>query len=227
MRRRVPLLITFISGMVLLIAYFVPHEPFGTLNESFSDYISSIAVFAFILGGGSLLKIHLKRIVSRTEDWKYSIVTVIGFFVTLVIGLFKISNPAGIRGNIMENGSALKFIFDAVYTPLASTMFSLLAFFVASASYRAFRARTKEATVLLIAASIILLGRTPLGVYLTAWLPPSLSFLQIPNLANWILAWPNTAGQRAIMIGIALGVVATSLRIIFGIERTYLGREED
>lgn len=227
MRRRIPLFITFITGMVLLIAYFVPHQPFRTLNESFSDYIASIAVFAFILGGGSLLKIHLKRIAGRTGDWKYSIVTVAGFVITLVIGLLKVGNPAGIRGEVVGPGSTLKFIFDGVYTPLSATMFSLLAFFVASASYRAFRARTKEATVLLIAASIILVGRTPLGYYLTAWLPPSLTFLQIPNLANWIMAWPNTAGQRAIMIGIALGVAATSLRIIFGIERNYLGQEAD
>lgn len=227
MRRRVPLLITFIAGMVLLIGYFVPHPPFSTLNESFSDYFAIIAVFAFILGGGSLLKIHLKRIAARTEDWKYSIVTLVGFVITLMIGLFKIGNPGGIQGEVAGQGSALKFIFDAVYTPLSSTMFALLAFFVASASYRAFRARTKEATVLLVAASLILIGRTPVGTYLTAWLPPSLSFLQIPILANWILAWPNTAGQRAIMIGIALGVVATSLRIIFGIERNYLGQEEE
>jgi hypothetical protein len=104
-------------------------------------------------------------------------------------------------------------------------MFSLLAFFVASASYRAFRAKTKEATILLIAAFIILIGRTPLGHYLTAWLPQPLQFLHIPNLSNWILSFPNMAGQRAIMIGIALGIISTSLKLILGIERSYLGGE--
>jgi len=69
-------------------------------------------------------------------------------------------------------------------------------------------------------------GRTPIGHYFTFWMPKQLEFLEIPNLANWIMAWPNTAGQRAIMIGIALGVIATSLRIILGIERPYLGAEK-
>lgn len=105
-------------------------------------------------------------------------------------------------------------------------MFSLLAFFVASASYRAFRAKTKEATVLLLAAFIILIGRTPLGYYLTFWLPEPLQFLHIPNLSSWILAVPNLAGQRAILIGIALGIIATSLKLILGIERGYLGQEK-
>lgn len=226
MRRQIPLIITFIAGMCLLIGYFVSAPPFGTLNESFSDYFGIIAVFAFILGGGSLLKIHLKRVAARGRDWPYSMVTLVAFLGTLLIGLFKFGNPDGLSGEVLAPESGLKFIFDGIYTPLSATMFSLLAFFVASASYRAFRARTREATILLIAASLILLGRTPIGGYLTAWLPDSLSFLEIPNIANWIMAWPNTAGQRAIMIGIALGVIATSLRIIFGIERNALGRED-
>ena len=54
-------------------------------------------------------------------------------------------------------------------------------------------------------------------------MPDSLDILEIPNLAVWIMSSPNLAGQRAIMIGIGLGVVSMSLRLILGIERTYLG----
>ena len=74
-----------------------------------------------------------------------------------------------------------------------------------------------------IAAFIILLGRTPFGLMVTSWVPESLSVLQIPNLAIWIMNSPNLAGQRAIIIGIGLGVVSMSLRLILGVERTYLG----
>jgi hypothetical protein len=96
-------------------------------------------------------------------------------------------------------------------------MFSLLAFFVASASFRAFRAKTPEATLLLLAAFVILLGRTFIGSALGSWLP---------DLSAWIMTWPNAAGQRAIMIGIALGIISTSLKLILGLERSHLGGEE-
>ena len=103
-------------------------------------------------------------------------------------------------------------------------MFSLLAFFVASASYRAFRAKTPEATVLLVAAFVILVGRTPVGNALTAWIPPPFDqYLHIPNLSQWIMSVPNLAGQRTIQIGIALGIISSSLRLMLGIERSHLG----
>ncbi len=34
---------------------------------------------------------------------------------------------------------------------------------------------------------------------------------------------PNAAAQRGILLGVILSQVAISLRIIFGIERTYMG----
>ena len=66
----------------------------------------------------------------------------------------------------------------------------------------------------------------PAGYYLTAWLPESLSFFEIPNLSGWILSSFNTAGQRAIQMGIALGIISMSLKLILGIERSYLGTED-
>jgi len=225
MRVQVPLVITFVVGFALIAAIFVPHDPFHTMDQNFSIYFDLIAVFAFILGGGNLLKIHGNKIWRRARDWKYSIVTVAGFMIMLIVGAFKIGGPPGLTGDVAAEGTWFKFMYDSIFVPLQSTMFSLLAFFVASASYRAFRAKTKEATILLVAAFIILIGRTPLGHYMTAWLPQPLQFLHIPNLSNWILSFPNMAGQRAIMIGIALGIISTSLKLVLGIERSYLGGE--
>ena len=122
-----------------------------------------------------------------------------------------------------ESGTGFYWTFENVMVPLDATMFSLLAFFIASAAFRTFRARSIEATLLLVAAFIILLGRTPFGMMLTGWIPDSWSLFQVPNLAIWIMNSPNLAGQRAIMIGIALGVISMSLRLILGIERSYLG----
>lgn len=223
MRREVPLFITFFIGMLLIFAVFIP--PIETLGEDFTVFFDIIAVFAFFLGGGNLVRVHMSKFLGKKRDWGFSVVTLLGFFATLAIGLFKIGNPGGIAAAPTAPGSLLQMIFDFVFVPLQATMYSLLAFFVASASYRAFRAKNREATILLIAAFVILLGRTPFGMYLTGWVPDSLSVLQIPNMAIWIMNGPNLAGQRAIMIGIGLGVVAMSLRIILGIERTYLGED--
>ena len=95
-----------------------------------------------------------------------------------------------------------------------------------AAAFRAFRAKTREATLLLIAAFIILIGRTPVGILMTAWLPDSLQWLTIPNLSGWILSVPNMAGQRAVMIGVALGIISTSMKMILGIERSWLGGDD-
>ncbi len=224
MKRNVPLAITFIVGAVLIFSVFIP--PMENWGEDFTLFFDIIAVFAFFLGGGNLLRVHLTKLSRRNKDWPYSIVTIIGFLLMLAAGLFRIGNPGDINASLTEQGSLFQTIYDSVFVPLGSTMYSLLAFFVASASYRAFRAKNREATILLVAAFIILLGRTPLGTIVTGWIPESFSILQIPNLAIWIMNSPNLAGQRAIMIGIGLGVVSMSLRLILGIERTYLGGDD-
>ena len=224
----IPSLITAIFGFVLVAAIFIPAEPFATLDNNFSTFFDIVAAFAFVLGGGNLLRTHIVTVQRKRDSQQFfSMVTIVGFVFTMIVGALKIRmdfhwDPTG---NYMGNGTWFKFVFDSMFTPLTAAMFSLLAFFVATASFRAFRARTKEATLLLLAAFVILLGRTPLGHIATGWFPDAISFLRVENLSNWILSVPNTAGQRAIMIGIALGIVSTSLKLILGLERTHLSGE--
>src|SRR6185295_125432 len=106
------------------------------------------------------------------------------------------------------------WMYTYVYSPLSSTMFGLLAFFVASAAFRAFRAKNVEATLLLGTAFIVLLGRCYAGYLITKPLEARAPGATIPGISTFILQVFNTAGQRAIMIGIALGIVATSLRVM-------------
>jgi hypothetical protein len=117
----------------------------------------------------------------------------------------------GIKGN-----SPFMWIFENVQIPMQATVFSLLAFFVASASLRGFRARSVPATILLVSALIALISRSDV-----------LGFLPEPVSAftDWIRSYPSMAARRAILIGIGLGSLTTSLRVILGIERTWLGKE--
>lgn len=215
MRREIPLLITGIVGIVFIIQYFIPHYPFGRMADWFSDWFSIVASCAILLGALNLMKLSAQKVIARKAEWGYAAITIACFLLITVIGFAE-------GRDFREPGTGFSWLYDFVYSPLSSTMFAILAFFVASASYRAFRARNFEATLLLLAAFFVMLGRVPIGDVFTSFLPES---MQMSHLASWIMNIPNTAGQRAIMIGIALGIVSTSLRIILGIERSYLGGE--
>jgi hypothetical protein len=130
-------------------------------------------------------------------------------------------------GNYSAQGSPFWWLYEYIFQPLLTTTFAVLAFYVASAAYRAFRAKNLEAVLLLGTAFIILLGRTPAGPFLTQWIPDRFSALKIDSLTVFIMSVFNTAGNRAIMIGIALGIVSTSLKVLLGIDRSYLGSGDD
>jgi hypothetical protein len=114
------------------------------------------------------------------------------------------------------SGRVYTWIYDHVFAPCNATMFALLAFFVASAAFRAFRARNAEAALLLGSAIVILIARAPMGRTIHPLLP---------EISDWILDIPNNAGRRAIMMGAAIGAIATGLRVILGLERSHLGAD--
>jgi len=213
LKREVPLVIVFVSGAFMAFQYFVPHYISAAVYQYALNWTIIVGIFTLVVGIGSLVGLHYDRISRRKEQWRYSIVTLVALTFVTVIGLYSpdaIQNP---RGLFMH-------VYFYVLAPVTATMFALLAFFIASAAYRAFRARTVLASLLLLSAVIVMLGRVPIGEYLTGWLPEGLRF---SDIAKFILDYPNTAAKRAIYIGVGLGVAATSLKIILGVERTWLG----
>jgi hypothetical protein len=113
-------------------------------------------------------------------------------------------------------GRVFTWLYDHVFFPCNATMFALLAFFIASAAFRAFRARNAESALLLGAAILVMIGLVPIGRALSP---------VFPEIEEWIMDVLNTTGRRAIMMGAALGAIATGLRVILGIERSHLGAE--
>ncbi len=149
------------------------------------------------------------KIRRQEAGWGYSLVLYAGMLVTIAVGLW-----AGRERSLDGSMTAFGWIYSFMMVPLQGTMFAILAFFIASAAYRSFRARSREAAVLLIAAVIVMMGRVPLGEYL---IPLS------GDVSQWILNVLNASVRRAILIGVSLGAIALSLKIIFGVERSYLG----
>lgn len=226
--RLIPLSIAILSGLAILVSAFVaPMERWG---ENFTDTFNVIAAIASVLGAGSLLKANLAKVSRRDAGWGFAVVVLVTFLVTLAVGLGKVGVPpshdfpqAAFSGKQESADTPFGWLYEFVMVPLTSTMFALLAFYVASAAFRAFRAKNLEASLLLGTAFVILLGRTFAGVLLTGWLPEWASGLRLENLSVYVMQVFNTAGNRAIIIGIALGVAATSLRILLGVDRSWMG----
>ena len=228
MRRQLPLALCFLFGIVMMLVEFSPHPFSEGLRAEVIDWSLIIGPFALVIGVVTLVNTHLIRIKRRVEHWQYSYLVFIGMIVMVAFGL-----PMGPKNGGNELPKWVKWFkgpenevfvwfFDYVQVPMEATMFSLLAFFIVSASYRAFRARTLEATLLLVAALIVMIGNAPIGDFLWNELSPMGE--NIPSTARqWILDNPNLSSRRGIILGVSLGVISQSIRIIFGIERSYLG----
>jgi len=113
------------------------------------------------------------------------------------------------------------WFYNYIMYPLMSTVFALLAFYMMTAAYRAMRAKSWEAGLLLAAALIVLLGQVPVDQFVRLPAIDGMSLFEWLKLR--ILDYPNTAAKRSIIIGVALGGLATSIKILTGIEKPYLG----
>lgn len=217
MKRQVPLALCFLFGIVMIITQFSPHPFSQWLYKEVISWVLIIAPFALVLATITLIQTHVARIQRNTIHWQYSFVVFAGLITMVVIGI-----PLGPQHPVFE------WLYNNVQVPMDATMFSLLAFFIASAAYRAFRARNTEASLLLITAMIVMMGNVPVGdliwnklVSLTPWADP------LANGSSWMKQWildnPNLSARRGIILGVSLGVISQSIRIILGIERSYLG----
>ena len=270
-KRQIPILIVTLVGSITLFGWFIDQPNIKEfVNDDATQWFDILASFAIILGALNLIKLQVQKVLYQKPGWIYSVIAILGFIFAIIAGFFVKGVDDSVAqwgAHVTTEGTLFKWMFDYMFTPMSATMFSLLAFFVASASYRAFRIRNFEATLLLVAGIIIMIGRVPIGSVISSWFVMYILVLALgiyvnfwkknkmitfgvvgiglaivtiagmmtgwpldkpgvfylPVIQEWIYFYPNVAGARAIMIGIGLGIFATSIRYILGIEKSYIG----
>ena len=210
LRKKLPLIIVFILGVIMATQYFIPHPISQKFYDETLDWLVIMGIFGMPLGVVSFFYTHIMKIKRRAPGWGYSLIAIGSFFMMIFFGL-----PI-LDAKPMEKGTWFTNAFEFIYIPIQATMFALLSFYIATAAYRAFRARSVVATIVLVSAVIVMIGRVPIGYIIHPY---------IPKFAEWIMNVPNLAAQRAIVLGLGLGAVATALKIILGIERSYMGQD--
>ncbi len=217
MKTTLPVAVAFLSGMAMVVGFFANPAYFGDIQGELLQWATIIGGFTLVLGVVSIVRVNWQSVRKLEKDWFYKLLVLLSVFVMAIPSILP-SSWSPLFG--VQIGSIYDWLFVNLDAPMMATMFAMLAFYIASAAYRAFRARNIQATLLLITASIIMLVRVPMGEAIFSAINTDL-----PNLINqYIMGGVNVAVQRGILIGAALGAASMSLRIILGIERTYMGK---
>lgn len=204
MRRTLPYALTLSAAAFIMICVFfgVAPKALETLDKWF---ILSTAVVC-CMGLVNLSSVHARNVRRKGKDWDLSIVLLVITYGYLALGVF--TNPTA---------ELYSEIFQATAEPLGATFYSVLAFYIVSAAYRAFRAKTRDAAILLITGVIVLLGNAPIGEVIH----PAFG-----SVTSWIMNIPNTSAQRAVIFGSTIGAFVTAIRVFFGIDRPYVSAGE-
>lgn len=256
-RRPLVWLVTFLSGGFMVAYTYWPKpinfdpktelpangvESVGSfLQQSFgvvSSFVQIIAAFLLGLGIFSLLRIHTMNIARKKKDWAFSVILLVAMFSMITFGYadfmvrqkdkaIDFDDPA----NWQTVNMVRDFLFDGLLQQMDAAMFSIIAFFILSAAYRAFRARSVEATILLGTALLVILSL--MGVVAGAWddkvvamagteKTASADFLtnfKITEVAGWLKNTFQTPAITGIKFGIGLGTISMALRIWLGLEK--------
>ena len=229
---------TFLGGLYYVAEFFWPAAGGKNPLTPYQDPVASIStvVSAFAIGVGviSLLQLHTRAVARQRSGWGNSAVLIVMFVLMLVFGLLNDYAPRlRVLGSSITSVDVFNFLFQGGLTNLGAATFSMIAFYIASAAYRAFRIRSLEASLLMAAALIVMLGSVFFGTVLTNWIPitagadtlgrpmenPWANF-RIENIAQWLLMQVNSPAQRGILFGLTVGLLATSLRLWLSLERS-------
>jgi hypothetical protein len=210
------LLATLVAGVTGLIVFIDAVGAGGGIAPfafGFLQWAAVLVALALLVGLLSVAGAHFKRVLQRNTDWGYSVILLFSMIIVIVIGVFRI--PTGGSLSVLQPNLAeepIRRFFHAVYEPLTSSLLALLAFFSLSTIIRATQRLSAEVVVILIVAVLVLIVQ----------LPPVAEQPGIANALAWVNRYVALAGARGLLIGVALGTLVASMRVLLGFDQPYL-----
>ena len=212
--------IAVVTGLIVLFGYFAGEfgGPLQAARLALLSMVSLLAAWAVLAGAVNLLLVHTKKFLNQTPGWFYSLFVLLGFLLVIIANALAPFLGWGQGAGNQAN----TWIFNNVVAVGSAALAGLVAFFLVFAAYKVLRTRRTPMTIIFVVATVLAL------IVLAPW--PS--FMPNPSLVNGatlrdilgaIVHVPAVAGARGLLLGIALGAVATGIRVLMGLDRPYGG----
>ena len=203
-KRGLPLAIAIAFGLLTLVGLMLP---LPALTDLILGWVGFLAAVALVLGVLNLLAVHVQR--ATSENNLYSAVLILS-----ILAVFGLAVTDAL--SITDNGVASAF--DWIQVPLETALASLMAFFLLFLGFHMLKSQRSVGAILFwLTATLVLFSNVFIA---TALVPASIRnvFLQIQTIINDIIV---IAGVRGLLIGIALGTITMSVRILLGFDQPY------
>jgi hypothetical protein len=194
--------IAVISGTIVLLGYFLPLPGLAEVRTLFMDWALILAAVAALVGVVNLMRVHWHKIRAAQKGSAYSAVTLLSLVLTLALLSL---------GELGASASA--WVYDYILVPIEASLLAVLAVTLIYAFARTFRRRFSLFGIVFAGTVLFVLLLT------VAW--PMFDLLGLRDLRGWWVSVFAAAGARGILLGVALGVIATGLRVILGSDRPY------
>lgn len=206
-RAPISAVIAIAVGLIVLAGYFLSVDLLVNLRRAFLHWAVILAAVALLVGVANLLSVHWRKVTTQQRGGLYSAVLLAAFILTLLV--------AGFGG---PTGAGALWLFRFVQIPIESSLMALLAVALAYAVARLLRRRADAFSIVFaLTVLVALIGLAPvLGVEVPGLHGPD-------GLRDLLVRIPALAGARGVLFGVALGAIATALRVLLGADRPYGG----
>ena len=200
------MVVAILSGLIVLAGYFFSAPALLAARTTMLDWAVTLAGMAGLVSITHLIfGVHIKRLRESGSKRFFSLIVILVFIATLGAGLY--FGPAHPQ---------YQKVVTSVQVPIETSLMAVLAVTMAYSSLRMLKRQRNWMGVIFFLSVILFLVINSGALAFSADIPVLQELLsgfhQIP-----------AAGARGILLGVALGSLATGIRILIGSDRPYSG----